>query len=215
MNKSPTLIWFRSDLRLADNSALAAAIELGSPIIPIFIWAPEEAGNWAPGAASKWFLKQSLESLSAEFSKHGGELVLRKGKSLETLFEIIEQNGANRVFWNRRYESPLRETDTVIKRVLRSNGIEVESFNSSLLNEPHTVSTSSGKPYKVYTPYWRKVKDREIETPANPHFVSIKFPKEYPLSLELDDLNLIPSHSSQTIFTSAINCISIFKDPSP
>ena len=98
MDKSSTLIWFRSDLRLADNSALAAAIELGNPIIPIFIWAPEEAGNWAPGAASKWFLKQSLESLSAEFSKHGGELVLRKGNSLETLFEIIEQTGVNRVF---------------------------------------------------------------------------------------------------------------------
>ena len=69
----------------------------------------------------------------------------------------------------------------------------MESFNSSLLNEPHTVSTSSGKPYKVYTPYWRKVKDREIESIANPDFASIKFPKEYPLSLELDDLNLIPS----------------------
>ncbi|MEC8332922.1 MAG: deoxyribodipyrimidine photo-lyase [Verrucomicrobiota bacterium] len=193
MDKSPTLIWFRSDLRLADNSALAAAIELGSPIIPIFIWAPEEAGNWAPGAASKWFLKQSLESLSAEFSKHGGELVLRKGNSLETLFEIIEQTGANRVFWNRRYESPLREKDTMIKRALRSNGIEVESFNSSLLNEPHTVSTCSGKPYKVYTPYWRKVKDREIESIAKPDFASIKFPKEYPLTLELEDLNLVPS----------------------
>ena len=193
MNKSPTLIWFRNDLRLTDNSALAAAIELGSPIIPIFIWSPEEAGNWAPGAASKWFLKQSLKSLSVEFSKRGGGLVLRKGDSLETLYEIIEQTGANHVFWNRRYESPLREMDTAIKRVLRSNGIEVKSFNSSLLNEPHTVSTGSGKPYKVYTPYWRNVKDREIEPVAYPDFASIKFPKEFPLSLELDSLNLIPS----------------------
>ena len=193
MNKSPTLIWFRSDLRLADNSALAAAIDLGSPIIPIFIWAPEEAGNWVPGAASKWFLKQSLESLGAEFAKHGGELVLRRGGSLETLLEIIKQTGANRVFWNRRYEPPLREMDITIKSTLRSNGIEVESFNSSLLNEPHTVSTGSGKPYKVYTPYWRNVKDREIEPVANPDLASIKFPKEYPLSLELDDLNLTSS----------------------
>lgn len=195
MTLSPTLIWYRSDLRLTDNSALAAAIDLGSPIIPIFIWAPEEAGNWAPGAASKWFLKQSLKSLSAEFAKRGGKLVLRKDDSLENLCEIIEQTGANRVFWNRRYESPLREMDTAIKRALRTNGIEVKSFNSSLLNEPHTVSSGSGKPYKVYTPYWRNVKDRDIEPVVNPDFASIRFPKEYPPSLELDDLNLIPSQN--------------------
>lgn len=193
MQKSPTLLWFRNDLRLADNSALAAAIELGSPIIPIFIWAPEEAGNWAPGAASKWFLRQSLESLRAEFRKHGGELVIRKGDSLKTLSEIIEHTGAKRVFWNRRYESPLREIDTVIKRALRNDGIEVESFNSSLLNEPHTVSTGAGKPYKVYTPYWRKVKDREIEPITELDYASMEFPKEYPRTLGLEELNLLPS----------------------
>ena len=148
MQKSPTLLWFRNDLRLNDNSALTAATELGSPIIPIFIWAPEEAGNWVPGAASKWFLKQALDSLSTEFRKHGGELVIRKGDSLKTLGEIIEHTGAKRVFWNRRYESPLREIDTVIKRALRNDGIEVESFNSSLLNEPHTVSTEQESPTK-------------------------------------------------------------------
>ena len=193
MQKSPTLLWFRNDLRLADNSALAAATELGSPIIPIFIWAPEEAGNWAPGAASKWFLRQSLESLRAEFRKHGGELVIRRGDSLKTLSEIIEHTDAKRVFWNRRYESPLREIDTVIKRALRNDGIEVESFNSSLLNEPHTVSTGAGKPYKVYTPYWRKVKDREIEPITELDYASMEFPKEYPRTLGLEELNLLPS----------------------
>ena len=92
MQKSPTLLWFRNDLRLADNSALAAATELGSPIIPIFIWAPEEVGKWAPGAASKWFLRQSLESLCAEFRRHGGELVIRRGDSLNTLYNCIDLN---------------------------------------------------------------------------------------------------------------------------
>ena len=82
MSSSPTILWFRKDLRLRDNSALKACIEAGSPVIPIFIWSPEEAGDWAPGAASKWWLHQALKSLIEAFKGRGGELVLREGDSL-------------------------------------------------------------------------------------------------------------------------------------
>jgi len=60
-----TLVWFRLDLRLADNPALAAAAARGGRVLPIFIWAPEEEGDWPPGAASRWWLHQSLRSLAA------------------------------------------------------------------------------------------------------------------------------------------------------
>ncbi|MBC8190045.1 MAG: deoxyribodipyrimidine photo-lyase, partial [Puniceicoccaceae bacterium] len=103
-----------------------------------------------------------------------------------------EKTGAQRVYWNRRYESPLRELDAEIKRHLREDGVEVESFNSSLLNEPHTAATGGGKPYKVYTPYWKKVKDRPIEPIAEPDFDSFKFPETYPQTLTLDSLGLLP-----------------------
>ncbi len=166
--KPPTILWFRRDLRLADNSALAAAIETGAPVIPVFVWAPHEAGNWAPGAASKWWLHQSLAGLDEQIREMGGKLVLRQGESLEALLQLIEETGAHRVYWNRRYEIPLREIDAKIKRALEDQKIQVESFNSTLLNEPHTVSTGDGKPYKVYTPYWNKVKSRNISEPVEP-----------------------------------------------
>ena len=134
MSSSPTILWFRKDLRLRDNSALKACIEAGLPVIPIFIWSPDEAGDWAPGAASKWWLHQALKSLSEACKGRGGELVLREGDSLGQLRDIIEKSGAKRVYWNRRYESPQRELDASIKRQLREDGVEVESFNSSLLN---------------------------------------------------------------------------------
>ena len=194
MSTAPTLLWFRKDLRLADNSALAAAIEAGAPIIPVFIWSPGEAGDWSPGAASKWFLHQALASLSEEWAVRSGQLVLRMGNSLEELRDIIEKTGAKRVYWNRRYESPLRELDAAIKRALREDGIEVQSFNSSLLNEPHTASTGGGKPYKVYTPYWKKVKDRAIEPPAEPDWEALQFPDSYPQTVALDALNLLPEN---------------------
>jgi len=82
MHQSPTILWFRKDLRLADNSALTAAIEAGAPVIPVFIWAPVEMGEWAPRGASKWWLHQALESLSEEWRVKGGNLVLRQGESL-------------------------------------------------------------------------------------------------------------------------------------
>ena len=192
MPKAPTILWFRKDLRLADNSALQAAIAEGGPVIPVFIWAPDEAGDWAPGAASKWWLHQALKSLGEGWKVKGGKFVLRKGDSLAELRDIIEKSGAERVFWNRRYESPLRELDAKIKRQLREEGIEVESFNSSLLNEPHTAATGSGNPYKVYTPYWKKVKDRPLPPLAEPDFKAVRFPDTFPQSTPLDDLNLLP-----------------------
>ena len=192
MSSTPSILWFRKDLRLRDNSALKAAIEAGLPVIPIFIWSPDEAGDWAPGAASKWWLHQALKSLSEAFKDRGGEFVLREGDSLGQLRDIIEKTGAKRVYWNRRYESPQRELDASIKRQLREDGIEVESFNSSLLNEPHTAATGGGNPYKVYTPYWKKVKDRPIEPIAEPDFDSFKFPDTYPQTVALDSLGLLP-----------------------
>lgn len=190
---APTILWFRKDLRLADNSALAAAIEAGAPIVPVFIWSPEEAGDWAPGAASRWWLRQALASLSEAWRVRGGELVLRQGNSLAELRDIIEKTGAKRVFWNRRYESPLRELDASIKRALREDGIDVQSFNSALLNEPHTAATGTGKPYKVYTPYWKKVKDRRLEPVAEPDLEALQFPDGYPQTVALDSLGLLPA----------------------
>ena len=189
---APTLVWFRKDLRLRDNSALRAAVEVGAPVIPVFIWAPEEAGDWSPGAASKWWLHQSLRALGNDLSAMGGKLVLGQGGSLATLRDLVHRSGARRVFWNRRYEGPLREIDASVKRALKEDGVDVRSFNSSLLNEPHTVSTGSDRPYKVFTPYWKNVRSRKVEAPQDPDFGALQFPKRFPKSIPLERLNLLP-----------------------
>jgi len=64
--QATALVWFRQDLRLSDNAALTAAVDRGGPVIPVFIWAPEDEGSWRPGAASQWWLNRSLAALSAE-----------------------------------------------------------------------------------------------------------------------------------------------------
>lgn len=197
---SPTILWFRKDLRLADNSAFAAAIAAGGPIIPVFISSSEGADGWSLGGASKWWLHQSLQSLGEALKAIGGQLILREGTSLAQLRALIEETGAKRVYWNRRYELPLRDLDASIKRQLREEGLEVESFNSSLLNEPHTASTGEGKPYKVYTPYWKKVKDRALDPVVEPDFMALQFPKGFPVSEDLDSWNLLPEISWDEAF---------------
>src|SRR5437588_10687014 len=108
----PAIVWFRQDLRLADNPALNAAVVKGRCIIPVYIWAPEEEGEWLPGGASKWWLHQSLAQLDAALRSRGSILILRRGPALETLKELVAESGATAVYWNRRSEPAVRERDT-------------------------------------------------------------------------------------------------------
>lgn len=147
---SPVILWFRSDLRLADNPALAAAAESGAPIIPLFIDDETGAGNWKNGGASRWWLHQSLSALAKKIP-----LVIRRGDARQVVAQLAADTNASAVFWNRRYEPWAIAHDTQVKQVLKQRGIEAESFKGSLLFEPWEVMNKSGGPYKVFTPYSR------------------------------------------------------------
>ncbi len=140
-----TVVWLRRDLRLADNPALAAAADRGA-VVPVYVWAPEEEDGWPPGGASKWWLQQSLASLSADLEKAGSPLILRQGKSADELEKIVAETGADAVHWNRRYEAHAVERDKRIKKELRDAGLEVRSFNGFLLWEPWEIETQRRRP---------------------------------------------------------------------
>ncbi|HEY9175707.1 MAG TPA: deoxyribodipyrimidine photo-lyase, partial [Verrucomicrobiae bacterium] len=152
---APSIHWFRLDLRLADNPALRAAIERGGPVVPVFIWSPEEEAPWPPGEASRWWLHQSLRALETQLRAAGSRLVIRRGPAFETLWALVKETGAGAVFWNRRYEPAVIARDAKVKEALSGKGFVVESFNGALLREPWTVQNQSGKPFQVFTPFWR------------------------------------------------------------
>jgi len=151
----PVLVWFRQDLRVADNPALLAAAATGAPVIPLYILDEKTPGVRAIGAASRWWLHGSLTSLSEDLHRLGSPLVLRCGPSGAVLAEVLAQTGARTVYWNRCYEPYAIARDRQIKTRLRDNGIETQSFNASLLFEPWTVTTKTGGPYRVFSPFWR------------------------------------------------------------
>lgn len=150
-----TLVWFRRDLRLADNPALNAAALRGT-VVPVFIWSPEEEAPWSPGAASRWWLHHSLCALRDDLAKRGLQLVIRSGPSLDALRAIVRDTQATGVYWNRLYEPAVIARDSEIKKALReADGLDARSYNGALLNEPWEVLTQSEKPYQVFTPYHR------------------------------------------------------------
>ncbi len=188
-----TIVWFRQDLRLRDNPALTAATKRPGPIIPLYIWSPEDEGDWPLGAASRWWLHHSLKSLDTSLRKIGSRLILAQGRSVTVLQRLARQSEATAVYWNRRYEPAARECSTAVKQTLRNHGIEAESFNSALLTEPHDLLNQSGEPYRVYTPYMRRVL-HELD-PQKPLTAPSRLagPRSWPDNVRLDDLRLMPN----------------------
>ena len=152
---SPSIVWFRDDLRLADNPALRAAVERDEPIIALFVLDEESPGIRPLGGAARWWLHHSLASLAERLQEKGATLVLRHGPADRIVRELVAESGAGAVFWNRRYGAAGREIDAGLKATLRDDGLQVASFAGSLLHEPWTVTTGSGTHYSVFTPFWR------------------------------------------------------------
>ncbi len=158
----PTLLWLRRDLRLSDHPGWQKAVGGGGPVIPVFILDPIFD---AYGAAPKWRLGESLAALDADLRARGSRLLLRRGDAAAVLDAVLDETGARRVVWSRLYDSASIERDRKIKASLKERGIDVESVNSSLLFEPWTVETNTGGFYKVYSPFWRAVAQRDLAEP--------------------------------------------------
>ncbi len=187
-----SIVWFRLDLRLADQPALAAAVRRGGAVLPVYIQSPHDEADWAPGSASNWWLHHSLTRLSAALSERGSRLIIRRGPVLATLRTLMNDSGADAVYWNRRYEPSVVARDAVIKKSLREQGVEAVSFNGGLLAEPWEIKNQAGRPFQVFTPFWKQLQ-RTIE-PAIPSVAPAQLaaPEQWPVSLQLADLDLQP-----------------------
>lgn len=189
---STAIVWFRRDLRLHDNPALTQATQHHERIIPLYIHAPEEEGVWAPGAASRWWLYQSLAALDNVLQSHDSRLLLCAGSSMNVLRDLALQIDVDAVYWNRLYEPALVARDRIIKTALKDMGLpHVESFNGALLWEPWTIKNANKEPYRVFTPFWRACIQRP---PAPPLPAPVRIPRSPDIeTLPLEVLGLMPT----------------------
>lgn len=187
------LLWFRNDLRLTDHPALQAILRAGLVPVPVYVHAPAEEGDWAPGAASDAWRARSLRALDSELRARGSRLQVFRGASQATLSGLAASCGARAVYWNRRYEPAIEARDAAIKRALRADGLDAQSHNGALLFEPWQVATQSGDPYKVFTPFWRTaLKQWRLPALADAPGALPPAPP-LPAAVEVDALGLAPS----------------------
>ncbi|CAM0885098.1 unnamed protein product [Alopecurus aequalis] len=126
-----TIVWFRRDLRIDDNPALAAAARGGS-VLPVFIWCPDEEGRFYPGRCSRWWLKESLAHLGRSLEALGCPLVLiRAETTLAALLQCVHSIGATRVLYNHLYGTENLHSSSVDNLGLESSKDE-ESSNALL-----------------------------------------------------------------------------------
>ena len=155
----PAVVWFRRDLRLVDNPALAQALSTGRSVLLLFVQDEAGEGDWPDGGASRWWLHHALAALQADALGLGARLVVRRGPSLASLLEICRESGATEVYWNRRYEPAIVARDTEVKKGLLAAGVQGRSFNGSLLHSPLQVTSKAGTPFKVFTPFWKTLRE--------------------------------------------------------
>ena len=188
-----TIVWFRQDLRLQDNPALAAALQRGGAVLPVYILDAAGEGDWPAGGASRWWLHHSLAALDVALRERGSRLLLAKGESGAVLRSLVKKSGAGAVYWNRRYEPAIIARDKVLKADLLAAGVDVKSFNASLLFEPHTVQNKSGGPFQVFTPFWRHCLALPVDEPVKLPRGDFPAPVAWPVSLALAELELLPT----------------------
>ena len=183
------IVWFRQDLRLADNPALHAAARSGAAVLPIFIHDDDEAGDWKPGSASRWWLRKSIASLDESLQ---GNLRVYRGSARDIIPRLVRDTGAEAIYWNRCVEPWRVSRDRSIKEQLLDAGTPVHTFNGSYLYEPAEVAKADGTPYRVFTPFWRHLRTL---TPSPPIVLPDRAPiapEHVPDSLDLEELALLP-----------------------
>ena len=161
---SPTILWVRRDLRLTDHAALNAAVKRGGPVIPVFV-RDETVDDL--GAAPKWRLGLGLEHYAGTLAEKGSRLILRSGDARSIIPALAQETGAGAVYWQRAYDPASVARDTDVKTALKEAGIEAQSFAGHLMFEPWTIETGQGAFYKVYTPFWKNVRTRDVAEPLS------------------------------------------------
>lgn len=161
-----TVVWFRDDLRLADNAALQWAAARGPVVGLVVDEDPGVTGARQAGGASAWWRGRSLENLGTRLAGYRVPLLHLRGDPTVIVPALPGILGAGAVVWNRRYVEALCRVDAVVKQRLARQGVEVHSFAGHLLTEPWQVRSGGGGPYRVFTPYSRAARQLAEEATA-------------------------------------------------
>jgi deoxyribodipyrimidine photo-lyase len=152
LDSGPAVMWFRRDLRLADNPALLDACR-SDGVLPLFVLDP---ALWGPaGPSRRWYLAHSLTALDASLGSIGGGLSVLQGDPVEQVLAAAREVGATRVHVAADYGPYGRRRDSAVEQALAGAGIDLVRTGSPYAVAPDRVRNGSGRPYQVFTPFSR------------------------------------------------------------
>ncbi|MCG7917344.1 MAG: deoxyribodipyrimidine photo-lyase, partial [Candidatus Thiodiazotropha taylori] len=186
-----SILWLRRDLRLTDHPALLAAIRDANHLLPVYIHAPEEEQPWQPGAASNWWLHNSLIALDRDLRKLGSGLIIAKGSSRLVLRKLAIKHQCQHLFFTCLPEPASIQRDSRVCRELTKAGVSCHQFHSYQLLGGNSIRRIDGGSYRVFTPFWRALqKQGMLQRSTEPAPKSLPpLPDEID-SLEIDSLKL-------------------------
>jgi deoxyribodipyrimidine photo-lyase len=162
-----SLFLFRRDLRLEDNTGLIFALKSSETVIPAFIFTPEqiERNPFRSDHCLK-FMIESLEDLENQLKKKGGRLFFFKGKPEQVVSKCIRELNIDALIVNRDYTPYSRQRDKKLEAVCKKGDIPFYSFDDALLHPPEETLKKDGKPYTIFTPYFRTASKQKVAPPA-------------------------------------------------
>lgn len=162
---SKTIVWFRKDLRLHDHPALVEAAAHGE-VLPVFILPKVRH------AASDWWLHHSLLEIIQRFEDQQIQFIIREGQPVEQLMKLIEESGADQLTFNELYDPESREIERELAKACEKQRVQVRSFQGTLLVAPDVIFNKTNQPYKVFTPFWKRLRQEPIAAPfATPELI--------------------------------------------
>ncbi|MCG8346657.1 MAG: DNA photolyase family protein [Chloroflexales bacterium] len=158
---APIIHWLRRDLRLHDNTALAAAShDSDGAVLPVFILDERLLTGRFASPARVRFMLESLQALERALRERGSTLLFRRGDPQQELLNLAKESSATAVYWNRDYSPFAIKRDSAIKQALGEAGVTARSFKDAVIWELDEILTKEGNPYTVYTPYARRWRQR-------------------------------------------------------
>jgi deoxyribodipyrimidine photo-lyase len=185
---APSIIWFRQDLRLRDQAAVAAAAAAGGPVLPVYVLDDAAAGRWAMGGASRWWLHHSLTRLDADLRARGARLILLRGDAVEHLSALAAATGATTIHATPHWEPWARLQEQAL-----AERLTLALHGGTTLLSPFAITSGAGTPFKVFTPFWRALFASLPPALPAPAPERLTLPANAPAGDTLDQWQLLPS----------------------
>lgn len=161
MKKEINICWLRRDLRIEDNAALYHALKAGLPVLLLFIFDKKILDDLSNKKDARvTFIYQTLKAIEETLQTQGSSLLIKHGSPEETWPEVLSAYTVKGIYTNHDYEPYALQRDETLAEYLRSEEISFQTYKDQVIFEKEEITKADGKPYTVFTPYFKQWKNK-------------------------------------------------------